>query len=266
MPQIHPTAIVDDLAQLADDVIVGPGCIISSGVKVGAATRLTHRVTLKGPLTVGIHNIFYPNSCIGFAPQDLSYDAESAGAGTVVGSHNVIREGVTIHRATKDKPTTVGDRNYLMANSHVGHDSVIHNDVVMVNGALLGGHVEIADKVILGGNAVVHQFCRAGRMAMISGLRGITKDLPPFCVCYDSRTTGSLNLVGLRRAGLRDHIPSLKKAFDIVFCQGHTRLIAADLVMENLADDPLCVEFANFVRNSKRGIVKYKARSDDADE
>lgn len=257
MPTIHPTAILDDRVILADDVFIGPGCVIEGDVSIGPGTRLLHRVTLHGPLTLGANNVLYPNVCLGFAPQDMKYDHDRPGPGVVIGDGNVIREGVTIHRATKELPTTVGSRNYFMVNSHLGHDVAVGNDCTLANGVLIAGHVEIQDQAVLGGNAAVHQFCRVGRMSMISGVVAVTKDAPPFCTCYDARRVGSLNLVGLRRAGFRDHIKPLTHAFKLLYRERLMIPAALERIEREVGDDPLVAELCRFVRGSKRGIMRY---------
>lgn len=263
MPQIHPSAIVEESVELADDVVVGPQCIVQGRVKVGAGTKLLHRVTLHGPLTIGRGNVIYPNACIGYAPQDLKFDHDHGGAGTVIGDGNTTREGVTIHRATKDRPTTLGDRNYLMVGSHMGHDTLVGNDVTMANDAMLGGHVEVGDRAILGGNSGVHQFCRIGRLSLIGGGQTVLQDLPPFCIAH-TKDVGSLNLVGLRRAGLGGHIKALKRAFDLIFRSRLAKPTAIERVLAELGDDPLCVEMADFLRHSKRGITGYSGTRGEA--
>jgi len=262
MAQVHPTAIVSGAAQLADGVEIGPWCVIEGDVTIGENTRLQHRVSLKGPLTLGPSNLVYPNALIGYEPQDRKFDPDTPGAGIVIGEDNILREGVTIHRATGDRPTTVGDHNYLMANSHIAHDCIVGSHCMFANGALLGGHVDLGDRVVLGGNAVVHQFCRVGRLAMISGIRGITRDLPPFCVVYDPRRVGSLNLVGLRRAGYRKHIDPLNRAFKILYRQNHTMPVALERIRSEVGDDPLVREFTDFVASSERGITLYSSSRD----
>ena len=261
--EIHPTSVVDKHADLADDVRVGPNCVIEGKVVLGAGTRLIAGVYLNGPITCGAGNTFYPFCCIGFAPQHLGFDPAEDGSGVLIGAGNCFREGVTITRAMGQSPTTIGDHNYMMANTHAGHDAVMADHCVLGNGALLGGYVTLGDRVVLGGIAGIHQFCRAGRLAMLSGGAGITKDLPPFCTSYMTRTVGSLNLVGLRRAGYRDHVKPLQHAFDILYRQGRTNTTAGDMIEKELGDDPLCSELAQFVRGSKRGITSY-ARSRDA--
>ena len=243
--------------QLDDDVEIGPHCVLDGPVKLEAGCRLLGHVYMQGPATIGPGNTFYPFCCIGFAPQDLKFDAKTPGAGVRIGGGNVFRESVTVHRATGDKPTTIGDGNLFMVASHAGHDARVANDCVLGNGVLLAGHVELADSVIIGGNAGLHQFCRCGRLVMIAGACGFTQDLPPFCVAYVDRAVSSLNLVGLRRAGLRDHIEPLKEAFNLLYRRGLTNTRALERIESQLADDPLCRELVDFVKSSQRGICPY---------
>jgi UDP-N-acetylglucosamine acyltransferase len=260
MPKVHPTAIIDPQAKLADEVEVGPWCVIQGAVSLGAGCRVMERVSIYGPLTAGKNNVFYPNSCIGTEPQDRKFDPAHEGAGTRIGDGNMFREGVTVHRSTSAAPTTIGHRNFLMSNVHLAHDVRVGDDNVLANGTLLGGHVEIADQAFLGGNSGVHQFCRVGRLAMLSGGAGLTQDLPPFCTSYDTRQIGSLNIVGLRRAGYRAHIPNLRRAFSIFFRSGLTNQSAIGRIEEEFGHDPLCQEFAEFIKRSKRGITHYRRR------
>jgi UDP-N-acetylglucosamine acyltransferase len=208
-------------------------------------------------MTIGQNNVIYPNASIGLEPQDRKYNPTHAGAGTLIGDRNIIRESVTIHRATGETPTTVGNDNYLMVNIHLAHDVVLGNHCTLVNGTLCGGHVRIEDRVILGGNSAVHQFCRVGRLAMISGTIGVTQDVPPFCTAYNTRRIGSLNRVGLRRSGLQAHVVPLSQAFDIYFRQNMSSPNAIEAIIEEVGHDPLCLEFANFIKAGKRGITSY---------
>ncbi|MEZ6189819.1 MAG: acyl-ACP--UDP-N-acetylglucosamine O-acyltransferase [Phycisphaerales bacterium] len=257
MPTIHPTAFVDTRAQLADDVFVGPYSIIEGRVTLGPGCRLVSHVCLKGPLTMGENNQIYPFACIGYDPQDRSFKPDDEGPGTVIGDRNIFRESATIHRATKVKPTTIGSGNYFMANSHVAHDCTVGNDCMFANSAVIAGHVQVADKVILAGGAGVQQFCRMGRLSMLSGNEGITKDLPPFCIVHHTKRVGSLNVIGLRRNGYRDNIKNLQQAFDLLYKSGLTTRGAADRIEKELGDDPLCTEFADFIRAAEHGVTQY---------
>jgi UDP-N-acetylglucosamine acyltransferase len=256
--KIHRTASIDPQAQLADDVEIGPFCTIQGNVRIDVGTRIIGNAWLVGPLIIGKNNILYPNVSLGFEPQHHKY-IPGTGAGVAIGDNNILREGVTIHRATGDRPTTVGDNNMLMCNAHLGHDAVIGSDCVLANGALLAGHVTLFDAVTLGGNAAVHQFCRIGRLGMLSGGVVVTQDLPPFCTVYNMRAVGSLNVIGLRRAGYRANIPNLKTAFKILYQSRHTAPNAADRIEEELGDDLLCAELVAFLRTTKRGITRYSS-------
>lgn len=261
MANIHPTAIVENSVKLADDVEIGPWCHLTGEIEIGAGTRLMHQVSLNGPLKIGENNLFYPGSAIGFAPQDFKFDLNDPGLGVVIGDNNTFREGVTIHRGTTQRATQVGNNNYMMVNAHMGHDSIIHNHVTLINGSLLAGHVEIFDHAIISGNCGIHQFCRVGRYSMIGATSAMKRDMPPFCTCYATRRVQSLNLVGLRRAGLRKHVKPLNRAFDIYFKNRHTSPVALEKIEAEVGDDPLVQEFCTFIKESTRGIVKYDAQT-----
>ena len=256
MPDIHPTAVVSTDAQLADDAIVGPYCSLEGRIILGPGTRLIGHVYLKGPLTMGAGNTVYPFSCIGYAPQHRRFDPKATGPGIVIGDDNVFRESVTIHRAFADKPTTIGNRNYFMVNTHAGHDCLVGDDCTLANGVLLAGHVTLGNGVTVGGVTGIHQHCRVGRLAMVGGMVPLKQDVPPFCIAHPLGEAQTLNLVGLRRAGYRQHIKPLERAMDILFNGGHTNPKAAELILAELADDPLCMEFARFILGTKRGIAK----------
>ena len=167
---IHPSAIIDPAAKLADTVSVGPFCTIGAEVTIGAGCVLEANVHVKPFTTIGENNRFHSGVVIGDAPQDLGFDASSV-TYTKIGSDNVFREGFTVHRGTaKDSVTTIGSHCYFMANTHVAHNCIIADHVIMANGVLLGGHVHIGERTFMGGNAVVHQFVNIGRLAMIGGL------------------------------------------------------------------------------------------------
>jgi len=237
-------------------VAVGPHSIIRGEVRIGEGTRLIANVYLNGPLILGSHNTLYPGVCLGDMPQDRGNDPVQDMAGLIVGDHNILREHVTLDRATGDRPTTIGHRNYLMTSAHVGHDSVVGDDCTLASSAILAGHVTVGDLAVIGGGALIDQFCRVGRLAMMSGVAAISWDLPPFCICYVTRHIGSLNIVGLRRAGLASHIPYLKEAFNFFFNEGHCRGDALAIIEEKIGNDPLVREFIQFTRESKRGICR----------
>ena len=266
MVHVHSTATVDPEANIEDEAEIGPRCDIRGKVRIAAGTRLIGQVSLRGPLSIGRGNTIYPQVCIGFAPQSQQFDPTTDGAGTVLGNDNIIRECVTIHRATGDRPTTVGDRNYLMVNSHLGHDVIMGSDISLANGATIGGHCVLSNQVLVSGYGIMHQFCRVGRLGMVGGLVGLAQDLPPFCTAYVTRRVGSLNLIGLRRAGYRDHIPTLKQAFEILYGQKHSNKTAVELIEKKVGHDPLCMELAQFVRTTIRGITPYAPSGSPTDD
>lgn len=257
MPEIHPTAIVDREVELADDVVVGPHCVVSGRVRVASGTRLIGNAYLEGPLTLGRNNLVYPFTTLGFAPQDSKWDPSEPGAGLEIGDGNVFREGVTIHRATSgETPTTIGDRNYWMANSHAGHDCRIGSDCVFANGALLGGWVRVGDAVNMGGNAAVHQFCQVGRGAMLSGVTGLPRDLPPFFMLTGHSVAGSINVVGMRRAKMSsDEIGDVKWVYRTLYRRGLPYKRAVDEIRSR-ADRAIVAEYLTFFETSERGIVR----------
>ncbi len=264
MAQIHASSFVDKQAQLADDVVIGPGCVIDGPVVIGAGTRLIAQVHLRGTTVLGQRNIIYPFAVLGSEPQDRKYKSEAMDPrepGLVIGDDNIFREGVTIHRSTGAQSTRIGHANMFMAASHVAHDCVIGNHVTFVNSAMVGGHVHVHDMATLGGNSAVQQHCRVGRLAFLSGAIGVVRDIPPFCMVIDMRRVSCLNLVGLRRAGYRNHIENLKQAFDILFRQRHTNDRAVELLTHELGNDALCAELTEFIRTAHRGISGWVDRN-----
>ena len=213
--EVHPTSILSEECRLGEGVRIGPFCVLEGDVTLGPGVELVSHVCIRGPVTIGARTRVYPGACIGFEPQDFKYAPGMKTAGVVIGDECLIREHVTIHAATKpDVPTTVGNKCFLMATTHLGHDVRIGNNVVMVNGAGVAGHGEIGDNVIMSGAALVHQFVRIGRYAMISGGAGTSMDVPPFCLVPERNRLGGINLVGLRRAGFsREDITGIRRAF-----------------------------------------------------
>jgi UDP-N-acetylglucosamine acyltransferase len=258
---IHPTALIDPEVEIAADAYVGPYCVLRGRVKIGPGCKLYGNAYVHGPLTMGHGNRVYPFSCLGFAPQDLKFDPTHLGSGVTIGESNVFREGFSIHRAANEHPTRVGNHNYCMANSHVGHDAVIGDHCILAHGSMIGGHAQLADGVNIGGNGGMHQFCRTGRLAMIAGQTAATQDVPPFCVMHHNRGINSLNLIALRRAGYRVHIDPLRRAFDIFFRGRHLNPVALDLIVAELGHYPLCMEFVEFIRHTRRGITKWRRES-----
>jgi UDP-N-acetylglucosamine acyltransferase len=254
--EVHPSAHIDGDVVLADGVRIGPSCMLEGPIRIGAGTRLVGHVHLQGPLEMGEGNTVYPFTCLGFAPQDLKWDPGRAGAGLRIGSGNVFREGVTIHRATSDeRPTTVGDGNFWMANSHAGHDAAIGDHCIFANATLLAGHTEVHDRVITGGHATLHQFCRIGRGAMLSGNMGTQRDIAPFFLLTGIDVIGSINLVGLRRSGMSaKEIDDVKWVYRTIYREGLALKSAIERMRER-SDRPLVAEYIAFCENSRRGLT-----------
>jgi len=258
MQPVHATAVIEGRVDLPDDVTIGPGCVIDGSlgrVTIGPGTRLIANVYLCGPLSLGAANTLYPGASLGFCPQSLNHDPSRPGCGLVVGDHNTFREGVTIHRAMGDDgPTTVGHHNYFMANSHAGHDTRISDHCTFANGMLLGGHVTINERVTIGGNTSVHQFCRIGRGAMLSGCVGTTYDLPAFFMLTGLNITGGVNVVGMRRQGMStEEIEEVRWVYKTLYRRKLPPRLALQALKER-EERPLVAEYIAFLESSKRGL------------
>jgi len=255
---IHPTALIDPNARLADGVCVRAYSIIGANVSIGAGTEVGPHAVIEGWTTIGCNNRIFPFTSIGYPPQDLKYSGGETHV--AIGDHNVIRENVTIHRGTElgGGLTQVGSHNLIMAYSHIAHDCVIGNRVVMANAATLGGHVHVEDGAVVGGLAAVHQFVRIGTRAYIGGKSGVSQDIPPFMLAkgYPCKLYGP-NLVGLRRQGWDDGtITALKKAYRIIFRSNLTREQALAKVRQEIPEIPPEVGiFLDFLEQSERGIT-----------
>ncbi|MFL5331151.1 MAG: acyl-ACP--UDP-N-acetylglucosamine O-acyltransferase [Gemmataceae bacterium] len=258
---IHSTAIVDPAAQLGADVSVGPFSIITGPVRIGAGSKIGPHCHLIGPMTLGEKNDVGTGVVLGERPQHLS--ADGSGADLVIGSGNCFREYVTIHRGSAvGKVTTVGNNNYLMANSHVGHDSRVGNNCIFANSALLGGHTHIGDKVFLSGNAAVHQFVRLGRLAFVSGCSVATMDVPPFVIIQNINQVCGVNVVGMKRAGFKtDEISAVRQTYRMLYLQGNLISVALENIVAQLGHFEAVIEFVEFVRTSIRGVSTFCGRS-----
>jgi UDP-N-acetylglucosamine acyltransferase len=215
---IHPTAIVEAGAELADGVDIGPFCIVGAKVRLGEGVRLVSHVSITGNTWLGARSIVYPHASLGHPPQDLKYKGEDTRLR--VGSDNVIRECVTFHLGTVPGggQTTIGDKGFFMAGSHVGHDCSVGNGVVMGNNTPLGGCAVVDDFVILGGNAAIHQFGRVGKYAFIGGGAPVVGDVIPFGMVDNHGRLHGLNLIGLKRRGFsRETINTLRAVYRELF-------------------------------------------------
>jgi len=260
--KIHPTAIVDKKAKLADDVEVGPYAIIGPDVEIGKGTKIGAHAVIDGYTTIGDGCRIFTGAVVGSIPQDLKYKKDTKSI-LKVGKNNIIREYVTMNPGTDEGGiTSIGDGNLFMAYSHVAHDCKVGNNCIIANSGTIAGHVELEDRVVIGGLAAIHQFTRIGKLAIIGGCSKVVQDVPPFSLCdgHPASVFG-LNMVGLRRAGISKEAQlALKKAFKILFYSGLSFKTAIQRVMS----DSECIGFEEvryllgFIRDSKRGVCRGK--------
>lgn len=250
MPVIHPSAIVDPAAELGAGVEIGPFCIVEAGVKLGAGVKLLSHAQVRGPTTIGDGCVLHPFAVLGGPAQDTSYKGEPTEL--IVGARNTIREYVTFNRGTvRGKGVTrVGDDGYFMAQTHVAHDCVVGNKVIMAQGATLGGHVEVGDHVIMGGLSAIHQFGRVGAHAFIGGLAAVVADVIPYGSVFGNHAhLAGLNVVGLRRRGFsREQIHDMRAAYRLLFAEEGTFQERLDDVIEVYGDRPEVREIVDFIR------------------
>lgn len=256
---IHPTAIVDPAARIAETAEIGPYSIVGAEVEIGPGTRLMAHVYIEGPTWIGEDNLFFPYSTVGVASQDLKYKGERAE--TRIGHRNRIREFVTIHRGTQGGGlvTSIGDDNLLMAYVHIAHDARIGSHTVLANGVTIGGHVQVGDWAVIGAFTGVHQFCRVGRHAMVGGYSVITQDVAPFSTTVsprESRIYGA-NKTGLERRGFSSEtIDRLHKAFRLLTHSKLNTSQAIARIREEIPPTPEVEELIEFITASERGVIK----------
>lgn len=256
---IHPTAIVDAKAEIDDGVEIGPYSIVEKGVIIGKGTKIGPHVVIREGTTIGKGCQIFQFSSIGEAPQAVAYRGEKTLL--VIGDQNIIRESVTLHRGTVKGggKTVIGNRNFFMAYSHVAHDCQIGHQVVLANGATLAGHILIEDYAVIGGLAAVHQFCRIGAHAFVSGVTGVVLDIPPYMLAAGSRAKlYGLNTVGLKRQNFHEEtIRALKTTYRIIFRSGLTLEKAIYKVKESgLTHIPEVEHLVQFLQQTKRGICR----------
>jgi UDP-N-acetylglucosamine acyltransferase len=256
---IHPTAIVDPSARIAESAEVGPYSIVGADVAIGARTQVQAHVFMEGPLEIGEDNVFYPYSTVGVAPQDMKYRGERSA--TRIGHRNRIREFVTIHRGTEGggMVTSIGDDNLLMAYVHVAHDARVGNHCVLANAVTFAGHVTVEDWAVIGASTGVHQFCRIGRHAIVGGYSVITQDVLPFSNTVTEREAKVFgeNAVGLKRRGFpAETIDALHKAFRLLTRSGLNTTQAVERIAAEVGPSPEVAELIEFIRASSRGFIK----------
>jgi UDP-N-acetylglucosamine acyltransferase len=255
MEQIHSTAIIDKRAKIGRDVSIGPYSVIGPDIEIGEKTRILSHVHLEGKTRIGKSCLIYPGAVIGGSGQTKSQ--KPSDSGILIGNENEIREYVTVHASIKEGGMTViGDRNLLMANSHVAHDCRIGDDVVMANLATLGGHAQVESQAVIGGLTGVHQFVRIGRLAMVGGVSKLVKDVAPFSVVdgHPAKFYG-INAVGMRRAGFDSSTRiAVKRALVRLLKSGENM---TDVMEELRQASPLMevVGVLDFIKASKRGVT-----------
>ena len=223
MPLVHPTAIVHEGARMGPGVEVGPFCLVGAAVSLGEGVRLLGHVVVEGLTEIGEGCTVHAFASLGGAPQHLAYKGEPTRL--VIGARNVIREHVTMNRGTAlgRGVTTVGSDGFFMAGSHVAHDCIVGDHVVLANNATLGGHVQLGDHVFMGGLSAVHQWSRIGRHAFVGGLAPVTKDVIPYALVGNDAHLEGMNLVGLKRRGFsRETINDLRAAYRLLFAEEGT--------------------------------------------
>lgn len=250
MPSIHPTACVERAAEIAEDVEIGPYCIVGPHVTIGPGCRLLAHVHVTGHTSLGAGTTIYPFASLGTPPQSIRY--RGGPTRLVVGRQCDIRESVTMNIGTEDGGgvTEVGERGFYMANSHVGHDCRVGREVMFANGATLGGHCIVGDHVFIGGLSAVHQFSRIGCHAMIAGLTGVRADIIPFGFVIGSvGQLAGLNVIGMKRRKFsRDSIHAVRKAYRMLFFDEGTFASRIDLVEAELGADAAVAAILAFVR------------------
>ena len=251
---IHPTAVIDPRAEIDPNVHIGPYVVIDGPVKIKTGTRVMAHAYVTGWTEIGADNEIHPGAALGDAPQDKAY--KNTETYLKIGDRNIIREHAQIHRGTvAGSATIIGDDNFLMATSHIGHNCRLGDNVVLANGALLGGYVEVGNHVFISGNCVVHQFVRIGDYALMRGLSGTSRDVPPYAIIDWQHTVRGVNVVGLKRAGFDERrIRAIKEVFRILFRKGRNLSLALKEVDNKKEANSDVSALLDFIRSSERGV------------
>jgi UDP-N-acetylglucosamine acyltransferase len=256
--KIHKTAIVSKKAGIDDGVVIGPFCVVGDGAKLARGVKLISHAVIEGDTEIGEDCIIHPFATIGLPPQDLKYKGENTLV--KIGKKNIIREYVSIHRASVSGHgvTKIGDSNFIMAYVHIAHDCTIGFENILANACTFAGHVMIENYVFIGGLVAIHQNNRVGSYAMVGGCTGITQDIPPYTMASDHRAKlYGLNLIGLKRRGFTDEtINILKKAYKILFREKATMTDALKKVKSELPQTPEILHLIEFIESNKRGICR----------
>src|SRR5437773_8769274 len=264
-PKIHPTALVDPNAQIGAEVEIGPFSIIGPQAVIGEKTIVQSHVVIEGEVTIGSGNFIGHGAIIGAPPQDVSFSPERR-TRVEIGNDNIIREYCTIHRGSPEgSATKIGDKNFLMAGAHIGHNCVVANNVIIANNCLLAGDVRVDDGAFLGGGSTFHQHMHVGRLVMVQGSSAFGKDLPPFIIAAERNFVFGLNVVGLRRAGfsVKDR-GEIKAAFKLIYHSGLNIGQALKKAATMKFGAP-AQEFLDFIANAKKRSICPIKRGADAE-
>ncbi|HBM16181.1 MAG TPA: acyl-[acyl-carrier-protein]--UDP-N-acetylglucosamine O-acyltransferase [Lentisphaeria bacterium] len=261
MINIHPTAIVNPKAEIADDVVIGPFSIVGPNVCIGKGTRFISHCNVSGYTRIGENNTMFPFVSVGTEPQDNGYKGNESYLN--IGNNNIFREGFTANVGTKEySTTTIGNGCYFMMSTHVGHNCKIGNNVIVANGSVFGGYSEIADYCVISGVCAVHQFVRIGRFVMMSGGSVTAVNIPPFVITVGRNDSGSirgLNTIGLKRNGFDNKtIKALRDLYKIFFLSGLNVSNAIAKIESSIEPIPEVKEFLDFVKTSNRPIATGK--------
>lgn len=255
---IHPTAVIDPSAKLADSVEVGAYSIIGAGVEIGEKTWIGPHVVIQGPTKIGAENKLFQFSSIGEVPQDKKFHGETSYLS--IGDRNTIREFATINRGTEDGggTTRIGDDNWLMAYIHIAHDCLVGNNTIFANNASLAGHAEIEDYAILGGFTLVHQFTKIGQHAFCGMGSAISKDVPPYVMVNGTPAhPHGLNLEGIKRKGFSpEAIKALRSAYKTIYRSSLTIEVAKKELQSSAEAFPEVQNMLSFLEKSQRGILR----------
>lgn len=261
---IHPTAVVDPQAEIAPDVEIGPYAVIEGPVRIGRGTKIWPHAYLAAPLEIGPECQVHIGAIVGHLHQAIR---EPQAGGVKIGPRTIIREYVTIHRASKGgAATTVGSDTLLMGHVHLAHDCTIGSRVIIANGTLVAGHVTIEDRAILSGHVTVHQFVRIGTLAMIGGLSRVNKDVPPYFLVKGDSEVWSLNTVGLQRADVsQENRAKIREAYRLLYRAGlnTTQALKAIQTLNGKAPSPEVEHLVRFIQESHRGICRHHLRLPD---
>ncbi|MBG7601495.1 MAG: acyl-ACP--UDP-N-acetylglucosamine O-acyltransferase [Gammaproteobacteria bacterium] len=255
---IHPSAVIDADCEIAEGVTIGPFSVIGAGVKIGRGTSVASHVVIQGKTTIGEENTIFQFSSIGEIPQDKKYSGEETLL--TIGDRNIIREYATIHRGTAQDQglTSIGNDNLLMAYTHVAHDCMLEDHIIMSNGASLAGHVDIGDYAILSGFTLVHQFCHIGAHSFSAMGTAINRDVPPYLLVSGSPAVPrGVNSEGLKRSGFdAETVRLIKDAYKLLYHSGLKLGEAAEQIAGLAGGFPQLAVMAEFLENSRRSIVR----------